>query len=153
MKTFYGDILERISEPPSWWDTNGVPRYGAFDPRKTSVYAHEVALLKVCCQECRREFAVALFYDLDEPGRLLFEEIQRSSVHYGDPPRPLGEGKWGTDSDGTPMEGCCLSGPTMNSVPRQVLEYWHRGADTEYGWVRDPTYELSLKPDWWDEEE
>ena len=39
----------------------------------------------------------------------LSERIRDMTIAYGDPPNI----------------GCCPAGPTMNSVPRRVLEYWY----------------------------
>lgn len=36
--------------------------------------------------------------------------IQRKEIYYGDPPNI----------------GCCPSGPTMNSIPVKIVEYWSK---------------------------
>jgi hypothetical protein len=56
---------------------------------------------------------------------------------------------------------CCAAGPTENSIPRRVLEYWHRCFDERYienrrikdpaayfEWVRDRTLEVDIRPAW-----
>jgi hypothetical protein len=77
--------------------------------------------------------------------------IHSKDLHYGDPPRH--------DGDPTALHRC-LAGATMNSEPRRVLEYWHRH-DRRYvegnriinskawsEWVRDPSLEVDIQPDW-----
>ena len=40
MHQHYKDILDRIAEPPVWFDEHGVPRFGDFSPRNLSnIYA------------------------------------------------------------------------------------------------------------------
>jgi hypothetical protein len=52
------DITDRISEPPTWW-LDGIPRYCAYDPDKAT-FARTNMLVRVCCQQCRRAFDVAI---------------------------------------------------------------------------------------------
>lgn len=60
MFRYFSDILERVPEPPSWWDENGVPRHGPIRPELVAdFYASEAALLLISCQCCRQEFFVA----------------------------------------------------------------------------------------------
>lgn len=157
MHNHYKDILSRIVAPPDWFDENAVPRWGRFSPLSVAnVYAKETALAEICCQACRHSFQVA-FSELNmQPPRLrnaaggelmrLAEIIEAGFLHYGDPPNI----------------DCCGPGPTMNSVPLRVLEYWHH-PPTPYnlpreqferylevsletkGWVRDPRYEVALR--------
>lgn len=52
------DITDRISEPPTWW-LNGIPRYCEYAPDRAT-FARTNMLVRVCCQQCRRAFAVAI---------------------------------------------------------------------------------------------
>lgn len=66
-------------------------------------------------------------------------EERIASLHYGDPPNV----------------GCCPSGPSMNSVPREVLEVWtlERPDGVWPEWKRHPDLEgRDLTPDWASEE-
>ena len=61
MHQHYRDILDRIDEAPTWFDENGVPRFGDFLPGYLgNIYAREAALAEVACQACGRMFKVAL---------------------------------------------------------------------------------------------
>lgn len=135
MNPDYADIRDRIAEPPKWWDENGTPRYCEFAPDEVaSFYAEEVALVVIACQSCEREFRVALSVDsltVARGGAWLSDAIQE--IHYGDPPNVQ----------------CCPSGPTMNSVPKRVVEFWSsrsRMADARF--VRVPSLEVEIKCDW-----
>lgn len=139
MHQAYDDIRSRIAEAPAWWDEVGVPRYGAFSPRALAdIYAEEAALAEVTCQGCGRAFAVAFSLNPYErfaarDGRTLADLIRARELHYGDPPNV----------------GCCPAGPTMNSEPRRVLEYWRRdGERLGLDWIRDPTLEVGIEPAW-----
>lgn len=60
MKSDYEDIRSRIAEEPSWFNEDGVPRYGKFHPSNLSnIYSHEGALVDVACQSCGHLFKVA----------------------------------------------------------------------------------------------
>ena len=138
----YADIMERIPEPPKWWDENGVPRYCDFAPANGAIYAEECCLLLVECQRCRREFQVCVSQhyadrfnaaDPQHPFPTLTALVQANNVEYGDPP----------------YVGCCNAGPTMTSVPMRVIEFWRRDRDSRTGeWVRVPELEKDVKPDW-----
>jgi len=109
----YDDITSRIAEKPSWWQEGGVPRYGTFHPgRSASIYAREVALVEIACQACDARFKVVFDAGQIEQyqGEGLADRIRAGTLHYGDPPNA----------------GCCPAGPTMNSEPVAVLEYWSR---------------------------
>jgi hypothetical protein len=46
MHRYYKDILDRIVEPPTWFDDYGVPRFGDVSPRQLgNSYASEAALV------------------------------------------------------------------------------------------------------------
>jgi hypothetical protein len=147
----YDDIRSKIAEPPQWWDENAVPRYCTFTPDSTAnIYADEVVMAEITCQSCGRPFRVAFAQDsmarYARPDKArLADDIRTKALHYGDPPNV-----W-----------CCSAGPTMNSEPRRVLEYWSihheeyvddsKITDMRYfDWRRDPTLEVSITPDWVD---
>lgn len=122
----YKDIKDRIDEDPKWYDEKGVPRYCEFDPDKVNnIYAKEVILLLVECQNCSEKFKVAISQDNMQIHKVnSFKD--KDYIHYGDPPRhndPLGE--------------------TMNCLDLEILEYWEQG-ETE--WKRLREYESKLYP-------
>ena len=130
MNPTYEDITSRISESPSWFDQNGTPRYGAFSPKAVpNIYADEVVLYSIKCQCCGHEFNVANCRNKHEDGIELSTRVKEDSLHYGDPPNI----------------GCCDAGPSMNSEPIRVLEFWKRD---KWDWVRCPELEIELKPFW-----
>ena len=150
MNLCYHDILSKIGEEPQWFDERAVPRFVAFSPDECAdIYADEVALAEIRCQGCGRPFRVA--FSLSVVSKInaavqttLADEIRAKELHYGDPPN---------------IE-CCPAGPTMNSEPVRVLEYWHthdkqyveNGVVTDVAgymkWVRDPTLEVDIEPAW-----
>jgi hypothetical protein len=126
MHGHYKDILDRIDEPPAWFDDDGVPRFGDFSPRHLgNIYAAEAALAEVSCQGCGRMFKVALTDSFTSKGLGLSDEIRLGRVHYGDPPNV----------------NCCGAGSSMNSVMHRILEYWSRDYEVSMDWRRDPTFE------------
>lgn len=134
----YACITSRIAENPTWWDEHGVPRYAVFAPSDSpNIYAREVALLLIECQACGHEFRVGMTSDMYDRalGRpTLHDLVLSGEIHYGDPPNI----------------GCCPSGPTMNSVPRRVLEFWR----TDYvQWSRVVELEVELDPKWMRDDE
>jgi hypothetical protein len=116
MLDHYKDIIDRINEPPKWWDRCGCPRYCDPTPENCShVYAKHCAFMVIECQACSHEFVVEFAASsidmLDrhaEPPA--FREWDPTNLHYGDPPNI----------------GCCPAGATMNSVPRVLLGSWDR---------------------------
>jgi hypothetical protein len=152
----YDDILSRIAEEPIWFDENAVPRYCEFHPSKIAS-GDEVALVEVTCQSCGRLFRVAFAASApamhsqgEWPIGPIGRAIREKSLHYGDPPNV-----W-----------CCPAGPTENSEPRKVVEYWRQG-DPKYvqrdamglglritdprayfAWTRYPSFEIDIRPDW-----
>jgi hypothetical protein len=147
----YTDILCRISESPKWFDENGTPRYCAFEPSMAAnIYAKECALTEISCQACNRGYVVAIdtatalrhAHDFEAKGRyfVLADIIRSHKIQYGDPPNVH----------------CCDAGHTMNSIPRRVLEYWHRMQSTiiknghevistgSLNWERDQSLEIEI---------
>lgn len=120
MRTYYGDILNRVSEPPKWFDEHGVPRYDAFLPSAIAdTYAHTCALLEIECQACKTRFFAVLSWH-----SWRFE----MDLEYGDPPNV----------------DCCSSGPSMSSVPLRVVEWWERDGM----WFRRPEREVAIDCSW-----
>lgn len=63
MKARYDDLIARLGRP-DWWDENGVPRYGPFEPAHCgNPYAFQAALIRACCCFCRRETDLAISSD------------------------------------------------------------------------------------------
>jgi hypothetical protein len=138
MKASYNDIKSRIKEVPRWYDEYGVPRYEKFLPRLVSdIYAQEVVLLKIACQECHQEFLVAISWDAyrlipflvglrNESFSTLIRRWVKGDkkgcvpLHYGDPPR----------------HGNC-AGNTMNCYDLEIVEFWRR----RWEWRRNKRYE------------
>lgn len=122
----YADIRNKLSEP-EWWDECAVPRYCDFGPRqKANIYAIEVCLLLIECQGCGQEFEVCMSAD---ERYSLSAQIDANILHYGDPPNTR----------------CCPAGPTMNSVPRKVLEFWRRD---RFDFERVPDLEREIDCGW-----
>ena len=122
MHQFYRDILSRIPESPKWFDDNGVPRYEDFSPDLIAdIYAVAAILLEIECQGCGTNFMAAISWRSSGP----FE------LEYGDPPN---------------IE-CCRTGPTMNSVPLRVCEYWVRDSSSRT-WERRPERETAIDCEW-----
>jgi hypothetical protein len=135
MHHHYADITDKLGEP-RWWDEHAVPRYCEFGPREAAdIYAREVALVEIACQDCARRFLVCFSAGPSAAvygGRSsLKEQIDDNTLHYGDPPN----------------YGCCPAGPTMNSYPVRVVEFWE--AIPAYApFRRAPEYERAIEPDW-----
>lgn len=138
MNHHYEDILNLTKAKPRWFDEHAVPRFCDFGPRLTAnIYADEAVLLVVECQNCGQPFRVALSWGFADKAirktPSLTERARDSGLEYGDPPNIR----------------CCPAGPTMNSVPRRVLEFWTR--DTPGDWIRWPEREGEIRCSWWDE--
>jgi len=117
MKQHYADIIDKLG-PPLWWDDNGTPRYKEFHPNLIpNIYAREVVYFEIQCQACRACFKVTECGSVLSDKQLL-EAVKDHRIHYGDPPNT----------------GCCVAGPTMNSEPLRVLQFWQRYQISE-GWV------------------
>lgn len=114
MHHYYEDILSRIESPPLWFDENAVPRWCAFAPNQgANIYFEELALVLIECQNCGREFEVAMSWSIMDQIRdvpKLSEQIKDGSLHYGDPPNVR----------------CCPAGPTMNCMDIRVLQFFKR---------------------------
>lgn len=129
MNPTYDDIRDRIAEPPKWFDENAVPRYCDFHPENCDIYATEAILLRIACQNCGREFDVAMTWSNLDGVRRLPKLSEQECPEYSDPPN---------------VE-CCASGPTMNSIPLRVVEFWQRES---FEWVRRPDLERELDCGW-----
>lgn len=144
MHHHYHDITSRIAQEPLWYDEHAVPRYDVFKPGDVAdIYADEVALVEIACQNCGAHFLVAFSASIamthvhklmrgaadNTPIEQapLASSIRDGSLHYGDPPNA----------------GCCPAGPTMNCEDLRVCEYWRKNLKT-YEWERDPTLEVQL---------
>jgi len=135
----YTDIRSKIPEEPQWWDEHAVPRYCLFAPDEVAdIYADEAALVQIACQGCGTKFHVAFSCSMiDRAASManggaslsLAQMIGNKTLHYGDPPNVQ----------------CCAAGPTMNSEPRRVLEYWRK---VQFDWQRDNGLEVDIVPDW-----
>lgn len=136
----YKDIRSRIAESPTWFDEYGVPRYCHFTPGHVAdIYADEVALVEIACQECGHRMMVAFSSSLigaicrglgaepDGQEPTLADAIRAKAIHYGDPP-------------------CfeCSAGATMNCIDVRVVSYWRRGDRASERWVRDQSLEITL---------
>ena len=135
MNHHYADIRTRLGEP-TWFDEHAVPRYCSFAPAHlANIYADEAALVEIECQSCSMQFEVAFSWSLcdavmppfswDSPLPCLAWQIVDRSLHYGDPPNVR----------------CCPAGPTMNSVPRRVRQYWR---SRHFTWERVGEREIPL---------
>lgn len=156
MHNEYSDIIEAANRPPLWWDENGVPRFAEHHPRHCpDIYADEVALLRVACQECAREFLVQMSigrYEVvvaemrhfqalpegverDENARdfSLAGQVRSGAIHYGDPPRH------DTSTD-------CIAGDTMNVNDLAIVEFWRLSKDPgRWEWERVAELEIGLQ--------
>lgn len=130
MHNGYQDTLDRIAEPPRWFDEHAVPRFCEFTPQETAnIYADECCLLLIGCQGCATEFPVCISrtaYQTLESARSLGSFVRSDDLFYGDPPNT----------------GCCPAGPTMSSLPLRVLEFWKR--DRRHQWLRVSELEVEL---------
>lgn len=138
MHAEYEDIRSRIQEEPTWFDTNGTPRYGAFHPDLCpSIYSDKVILFKIACQLCLKEFLVEMhdqsrILQVMHPGRRgLEEKVIDRDVHYGDPP----------------IHHC--SGVVMTCLNLRVVEFWDRTKprSSNREWVRVPALEIEIEED------
>jgi hypothetical protein len=175
MHTCYQDLLDLSDRDPIWFDERAVPRFVLFAPKHiANIYADECVLLEVACQGCDHRFLVAMStcrsqrvlsmpalpppvtqagkgatvdellsdwraewrrrIDLVVRDGALARRVEADEIHYGDPPN---------------VE-CCPAGPTMNSVPLRVVEFWRRGVPRD--WERVPELEVSIDVEWFRDE-
>jgi len=59
----YDDITSRITEDPTWYTKQGVPRYGEFKPAECNIYAYYSLLMEIGCQDCGKRFLIGQDYD------------------------------------------------------------------------------------------
>lgn len=128
MKANYRDILSRIKEEPKWYDENGTPRYEKFHPDLSpDIYADEVILLEIACQNCGKRFFVEMNYSVIDKVMSPFAfPLSKDTwrLHYGDPP----------------IHGCV--GDTMNCDDIKVIEFWQK---ENFGWKRKKNLEIKLR--------
>lgn len=120
MKCDYQDILSLTAKPPEWFDENGTPRWNTFTPGcQANVYAVEVALMTIGCQECGTTFKACSSASRRDPGKnTLADELKLGVSPYGDPPNT----------------GHCDGGHTVTAEIKNVLEFWTRKSQ---GWERN----------------
>lgn len=148
MNAYYQDIRSRIKEEPTWYDANGVPRYGPFNPDMSpNIYATEVILMEISCQDCSQKFLVEMNWSsmsqmFDRHAEPFFGRMKHwlndkdkhehfPPIHYGDPP----------------AHGCV--GDTMNCWDLRIVEFWQKGDYRNVGemfrWKRISEYEVELE--------
>jgi hypothetical protein len=132
MFTEYTDILDKIPEPPQWWDEHRVPRYVEFAPHRIAdIYAQEAGLAEIACFGCLTIYKLACssldFEAHERGGTPLADAIRRGDLQLCDPPNP----------------GCCRDGPSTGCYNLKILQYWSRQVPGR-GWTRDPTLEIDL---------
>ena len=135
----YNDIRKRIPQEPKWWDEHAVPRYCEFTPDEVAnIYADQVALVKIGCQECGHVFLVAFSEDpmdrmgdqVDSNPTTLKQSITGKFLHFGDPPNI----------------NCCPVGGTMNCEDYRVIEFWERHLHKgDFAWHRNSEFEIELE--------
>lgn len=164
MNNNYFDILGLTSQTPQWWDEAAVPRFCEFKPEHcANIYAKEVILLLIRCQQCQHEFKVCC-----SRGTLGFYPSLLKATKYISAFSFLLRKFLGwcheTEQEKAPSEAtlkslivcnnlhygdppnvdCCECGPSMNSESVRVLEYWFR---EKWEWVRNPKLEIALGED------
>lgn len=135
MLNSFDDIRSRITEPPTWFDCNGVPRYGDFHPTLSpNIYADQVLLYEIACQACNARFLVeenwsSMDFNCIAHGRpnpTLQDRVVNVDIHFGDPPC------WD------------CAGATMNCIDIKTVQFWDR-ENEDREWERQPNMEgLSL---------
>lgn len=127
MNRSYEDLMALTSVKPSFFQKDGVPRWGAFQPgTSTDVYAVEAVIMEISCQSCDGRFHVLMERRSHGEPTTLAQRIADGSIHYGDPPNV----------------GCCPGGPSMNSEPVRILEYWSR---ERMDWTRNSSLEVPMR--------
>lgn len=137
MKSNYADILSLTDKKPLWYDESGCPRYEKFTPNLCpNIYADEVILLEIACQDCGKRFKVQMsawviyggysfrerLFEWKKDGKKTF-----TPIHYGDPP----------------IHGCV--GDTMNCEDLKVLEFWEKDRVKFVGFKRRKDLEVNLE--------
>jgi len=142
MKSNYEDIYMAASEgkllEPVWFDENGCPRFAVFTPELCpDIYAQEVILLEIACQDCHKKFLVQMSNWAWKRVECSFARRMSqyvkdkklgvwSPLHYGDPPN----------------HGCI--GDTMNCYDLRVVEFWDKSWERDNTWLRHPEFEVQL---------
>jgi len=128
MKALYEDIRKRIKEEPKWFDCNGVPRYDKFHPRLSpNIYADQVALVEIECQQCGKRFLVEVNWDDWDEEPDLKTRIKEGWIGYGDPPQH--------------PETFCFAGCTMTAKTIRVVEFWEKKKSE---WRRNKRFEIEI---------
>lgn len=125
----YNDIKSRIAEPPTWYTSEGVPRWGVPTDGDTNIYADEGIVILVGCQGCDSKFHIVWeqkntdeMFNYIRAGKdwpdgkpmectLVNNALNGDVPHMGDPPR----------------HDCV--GDTMNSIPFLVSHWWRKNKD------------------------
>ena len=131
MYTYLGDIIDKLGEPLWWDDSQAIPRYCEFAPWEiNNIYAREVALILVECQNCGHEFKIAQNWDIYDSPRSLSDSIKEGyMIGFADPPNIQ----------------CCSVGPSETSDKIKVLEFWKE--NEEFNWERRPEFEVEFGRD------
>jgi hypothetical protein len=131
MHCHYKDILKLADKAPKWFDENAVPRFCAFAPDEcANIYADEVVLLLIRCQNCHHPFRVCISTSHSE--RMIQTVRMRAWGETLDPSKkveeigPLATRIQGLHYGDPPNISCCPAGPTMGSDPIKVIEFWDR---------------------------
>ena len=128
---FLTKFMEDKLGEPKWWEETGHPRWVEFAPTLTyHIYAQEVVLLEIACQNCAEKFLVTMnFSDMHRMDKIpsLADRVRSGAIHYGDPPN--------TDH--------CLAGPTMSCMNIRVVEFWEQSQES-YEFERVPELEILL---------
>lgn len=128
MHDSYKDIHALTPDPPTWYDKNGCPRWGAPAPRLHRFMG------RIRCQHCNREFLVCMAdpvytIDLEEMLKLAAESGYKGPLSDGNISQiPFlarnGEERYVLDPDwhygDPPFHGCI--GDSMNSIPEYEWE-------------------------------
>jgi hypothetical protein len=148
MKQYYRDIMDRIPEPPIWYDMDGVPRYCEMDPGYVSnIYADEVLFFEIACQECGTRYNVVKYTDKFSR----YESYLKYT--WGKPNYPYNEREFSIEhklwkleeqiSYGDPPCRVCCSGATMSSETVRGLSFWKRHPFTS--WKQIPLEDFKKK--------
>lgn len=134
MNTDYSDITSRLGDP-LWWDYNAVPRYDEFHPLHCGVYFNQVALLRVGCQCCPKQFKMAIELD------------RRNKINTSGTPQDFAEWFCGFDPPRHgDSEGPECTGTSMTIEPLEVLEFWESCEGGEEMYRRVPQMEGLVDP-------